>query len=206
MNRWFYRLRLRLLPFGPDGIGGYPGIGREYDKAACDCLADENFVEGIFVIIRKTGKLQHRCFVKRQRVDVVAKTPLFDKFVGQFRQRQLAELIFDDDLPCGSDAQKDFVVWIGEYPTGRIGQVRAVRYNPEERTSVEQNVQDFSPRNCSSISSGRSSKNERGILKSFFARPTGRGLCRWAARARSSATGWFRRQSTTVSPCSTSSR
>lgn len=128
------------------------------------------------MIVRKTGKLQHRCFVKGQRVDVVTKTPLFDEFVGQFRQRQLSELMLDDDLPCGSDAQENLVIRVNKDVAGRIGQVRAVRYNPEERAGVEQNVQDFSPRNCSSISSGRSSKNEGGTLKSFFARPTGRGL------------------------------
>jgi len=44
----------------------------------------------------------------------VTGAPLLDEFVRRFRQRQLAQLVLDDDLPCGGDAQVDLVARIGE--------------------------------------------------------------------------------------------
>lgn len=103
--------------------------------------------------------------------------PFLDKVMRRLRQRQSAQLVLDDDLPGRGNAQEDLVVRIGKNAAGGIGQFRTVRYDPEKRAGVEQNVQDPSPWNRASVSAGRSSKNVAGNENTPFARPIGRGLC-----------------------------
>lgn len=102
-----------MLPLSPDGILCDTRIGCEDNVPASNRLADKNPVEGIFVIIGETGKLQDGGFIKGQRVYLVASAPPLDKFVWWLGQRQLAQLVLDDDLPRGCNAQIDLVVRIG---------------------------------------------------------------------------------------------
>ncbi len=196
----------QLSPFSPDRIFCNMRIRSEYDHAARNCLAYEDPVKGVFVVVGKTRKLKHCLFIQRKGIDIVAASPLFYKFVGWIRQRQFAQFVFNDYFPCGSNAQINLIRRIGEKLAGLAGQIRAAGDYPQKSAGVQKNIHYSSPWKRASVSSGNSSKNESGRLNLPLAKPIGRGLSRCAGSGLISATGWFRLHRRIVSPCSTSSR
>ena len=201
------RLKRRsFLPLSPDRILGYMRIGRQNNKPACYCLTDKDSIKGVFMIVRKTRQLKHCVLLKWKGIDTVAAPPFFDKFMGWFGQRQFAEFIFNDNFPCGSSAQINFIRWIREKFAGIVGQIRAAGNYPQKSAGVQKDIHSSSPWNWASVSSGKSSKNDIGTLNLPFARPMGRGLSLRVASGLISAIGWFRLHNKMVSPCSTSSR
>ena len=190
-DRWAWNVYclngyLVLLPLGPDRIFRNPRVRSEDDEAAGDRLADDNPLKGVLVVIGAAGELHYRSFVQWQRVDLVSSAPLLDEIVRRFRERQLAEFVPDDDLPRGSDAQVDFIAG--------------------KRAGVQKNVHVFSPWKAERTSSGSSSKNEAGTVNFPFAEPMTRGLRRGGGKRPDFRDRLVCRHTTTISPCSASSR
>ena len=98
------------LPLCPDGIPCDMRVRRKNDETVGNRLTDEKPVKRVLVVFRQPGKLEHRRFIKRQGINEVEAAPFFDKFMGRFRQRQFTEVVLDDDLPGGSNAQVDLIV------------------------------------------------------------------------------------------------
>lgn len=65
------------------------------------------------MIFGQAGKLYDRRFLKGQCGNEVPGAPFRDEFVGRLRQGQFSELMLDNDLLSGSNAQVNFVIRIG---------------------------------------------------------------------------------------------
>jgi len=162
-------------PLGPDRILRDSGVRSEDDQTVRDSLTNEYPVERVLVVLRQSRELQDRFFFQRQRADVVAGPPSAHEPVRRLGQRQLAQLVLDDDFSHGSHAQVDLVVGVRKEAACGDGEVGAVRDDPEKRAGVQEDVQSSSPENLESVSAGSSSKNVAGTAKLPLARPIARG-------------------------------
>lgn len=195
-----------LLPGSAHGILGNQGIRREQHKGMLDCLADQDSVERVFVMMRKLCQMKDGLLGDGQRLDEVLR-PLFRQETGRvFGQPEFAERPFDADLPAGSGAEKNFIAGIGECLSGGRGKLAAAADDPEKGAGVKQDVHSLAPANALIMSSGSGSKKLWSMVKSGYclpARPMGRFSRNDSLTGRISATGLFRLQRTTVSPLAT---
>ena len=78
-------------------------------------LANQHSVERIFMHKRQPAQMQSSFFVELQRFNAMLLALERDKTSWRFRERQLAQSIFDGDLPRRDGTQVDFISRIGEY-------------------------------------------------------------------------------------------
>jgi len=86
-------------PNGSDGILVNQFIRSQDHKMVHNRLANQHSVERIFMHKRKPAQMQSSFFVELQRFNAMLLALERDKTSWRFRERQLAQSIFDSDLP-----------------------------------------------------------------------------------------------------------
>lgn len=115
---------MHVLPLNPDRVFCDVSVRRQNDETVCNCLANQNPVKRVLMVFGQAGKLQHRSFIELQGIDGVKAPPFLDKFVRRLRQGQFAEVVFDQDFPCGDNAQKNIIVRVGVQTARGVRQLR----------------------------------------------------------------------------------
>ncbi len=84
--------------------------------------------------------VERRLFVEGQRVDTTQLSLGWNECLGRFRKRQFAGAVLRDDFPHRHGAQKHFVAGIRDRPPGGGRQGRAAARQPQEGTSIEEEL------------------------------------------------------------------